>query len=135
LVQIFEQSTEIAYLVADQYFIVQPGQDRPAHLAPLSFLDHTVFLDTSALRLAKKTGVRPFTAVPARDGNRQRVVIEPFEWGGGGTAKTDIVHDLQLYLACLERRLVEYPALWRDLRRKDLLSRLGAFEGEGAVGP
>jgi hypothetical protein len=135
LVQIFEQSTDIAYLLADQYFIVQPGQDRPAHLVPLSLLDHTVYLDTSALQLAKKVGVRPFTAVPIRDGDRQRVVIEPFEWDGGGTAKADIVHDLQVYLACLERHLVEYPALWRDLRRKDLLNRLGVFEGEGSVGP
>jgi lauroyl/myristoyl acyltransferase len=132
LMQIFERSADIAYLLADQYFAVGSGQDHPAHLVPLLFLDHIVYLDTSALRMAKKSGAQPFTAVPIRDGNRERVVIEPFEWDGGGTRTADISHDLQLYLIRLEQRLVEYPAPWRDLRRKDLLYRLGVSEGEAS---
>ena len=82
---------------------------------------------SAALRMAKKIGVQPFTAASVLDGNRQRVVIEPFEWGSG-TATTHVVHDLRLYLARLEQRLVECPALWRDLRRSDLLPRMGIFE-------
>jgi lauroyl/myristoyl acyltransferase len=131
LARILAGKDSIAYLLADQYFVVGPGQKPPSHLAPLRLLNCTVYLDMSGVQLAKQMGAQPLTAVPVRDG---RVLIEPLEWVSNGTATTDIARDLQLYLARLEQRLVEYPALWRDLRRQDLLARMGIFEGEGAIG-
>lgn len=134
LARILEQKTSIAYLLADQYFIVRPGQSHPLHLVPLHFLNRTVHLDISGIQLAKQMDAQPLTAIPVQDGYRQRVLIEPMEWASDGTATADIAQDLQVYIARLERRLLEYPALWRDLRRSDLLPRMGVFESEGLAG-
>jgi lauroyl/myristoyl acyltransferase len=125
LVRVLERSTDIFYLLPDQYFTIPHDQDLPAHLAPLQLLNHTVYLDTSAVRLAKQVGAQPFTAIPVKDGRRQCVLIEPITWAGDGTAAEDVAQDLQIYLARLEEHLLGYPALWRDLRRPDLLSRMG----------
>jgi hypothetical protein len=134
LVKILEQQATVFYLLADQYFIVRPGQDYPAHLVPLQFLSRTVYLDISGVQLAKRKGAQPLTALPVQDGHRQRVLIEPIEWTSDGTAREDVAQDLEVYLLRLEQRLLEYPALWRDLRRSDLLLRMGIFEGEGSTG-
>lgn len=131
LSEILERRSDVFYLLADQYFVVRPGQEPPSHLVPLQLLQHTVYLDVTGVRLAKQVGARVLQAIPVRDGYRQRILIEPMEWTSSGTATTDIARDLQVYLAHLERRLLEYPALWRDLRRPDLLPRLGLFESEG----
>jgi len=127
LVRILEQKTGIFYLLADQYF-VHPGQDHPAHLVPLHLLNHIVYLDVSGVQLAKQKGAQPLTALPVKDGHRQRVLIEPMQWASDGTATADIAQDLQVYITRLEQRLLEYPALWRDLRRSDLLFRMGVLE-------
>jgi lauroyl/myristoyl acyltransferase len=134
LVKILEQQATVFYLLADQYFIVRPGQDHPAHLVPLQFLSRTVYLDINGVQLAKRKGAQPLTALPVQDGHRQRVLIEPIEWTSGGTAREDVAQDLQVYLLRLEQRLLEYPALWRDLRRSDLLLRMGVFESAGSTG-
>jgi len=133
LVRILERKAKVFYLLADQYFIVRPGQDHPSHLVPLHFLNRMVYLDVSGVRLAKQMGAQPLTAIPVTGGRHHRVLIEPIEWASGGTATADIGRDLQIYLTRLERRLLEYPALWRDLRRTDLLPRMGIFEGEGVA--
>jgi lauroyl/myristoyl acyltransferase len=133
LVKILERKTDIVYLLADQYFVVRPGQDHSSGLVPLHLLDRTVYLDVSGVQLAKQMGAQPLTAIAVRDGYRQRVVIEPLEWASSGTATGDIARDLQVYLTRLEQHLLEYPALWRDLRRSDLLSRLGVFGSEGSA--
>jgi lauroyl/myristoyl acyltransferase len=129
LARILEQKTEIVYLLPDQYFIVHPGQNRPLHLTPLRLSSHTVHLDVSGIQLAKQMHARPLTAIPEQDGCRQRVLIEPMEWASDGTGAADIAQDLQIYLTRLERRLLACPALWRDLRRSDLLPRMGIFGG------
>jgi len=124
LIKILEHRTSIFYLLADQYFIVHPGQDHPAYLVPLRLLNHVVYLDVSGVQLAKQKGAQPLIALPVKDDRRQRVVIEPIQWVSGGTARADIAQDLQAYLVRLEQHLLEYPALWRDLRRSDLLARV-----------
>jgi lauroyl/myristoyl acyltransferase len=126
------RNEEIVYLLADQYFIVSPDQDHPPHLVPLRFLDHTVYLDVSGVQLAKQRGAQPLTAIPVQDGHRQRVLIEPMAWASDGTTTADIAQDLQVYLTHLERQLLAYPAWWRDLRRIDLLLRMGVFERKGS---
>ena len=133
LVEILQSKPDICYLLPDQYFIVHPGQHAPSHLVPLRLLGRTVYLDVTGVQLAKQMGAQPLTAIPVRDGNRQRVLIEPLEWASNETAVTDIAQDLQLYLARLEQRLVEDPALWRDLRRVDLLPRMGIFDDEALL--
>ncbi|MDY6876695.1 MAG: hypothetical protein SWK90_10915 [Chloroflexota bacterium] len=130
---ILEQKKEIVHLLADQYFVMPHGQDPPPHLAPLHLLDHTVYLDTSGVRLAKQMGAQPLTALPVKDGHRQRILIEPMEWANDGTTTDDIAQDLQIYLSRLEQRLLEYPALWRDLRRSDLLPRMSILDSKGTA--
>jgi hypothetical protein len=127
LARVLKQKTEIVYLLADQYFIVRPGQNHPLHLTPLRLSGHTVYLDVSGIQLAKQMHARPLTVIPVQDGYRQRVLIEPMEWTNDGTDAANIAQDLQIYLTRLEQRLQEHPALWRDLRRSDLLPRMGIF--------
>ncbi len=136
LYKILEQKDDIVYLLADQYFVVPPGQDHPSHLVPLHLLNHEVYLDVTGVQLAKQMGAQPLTAIPVRteDGHRQRVLIEPMEWSNSGTATADIAQDLQIYLTRLERSLLEYPALWRELRRSELLPRMGIFGSKGVAG-
>lgn len=130
LSEILEQKEDVILLLADQYFIVPPGQEHPGHLVPLRLLNHTVYLDVTGVQLAKQAGARPLTAIPRRAGARQRVVVEPMDWASDGTAAADIAEDLQAYISRLEQHLLECPALWRDLRRTDLLSRMGMVECE-----
>ena len=132
--KILEQKNDIVYLLPDQYLIVRPGQGHPSHLVPLRLLNQTVYLDVTGVQLAKQMGAQPLTAIPVKDGYGQRVLIEPMEWASGGTATADIAQDLQTHLTRLERRLLEYPALWRDLGRPDLLPRMGVFESKGSAG-
>jgi lauroyl/myristoyl acyltransferase len=127
LYDVLEQKVEIVHLLADQYFVVPPGQDSAPHLARLHLLNRTVHLDVSGLQLAKRMGARPLTALAMRDSHRQRLVIEPLPWASAGTTSADIALDLQAYLARLERQLLADPAWWRDLRRVDLLPRLGVL--------
>jgi lauroyl/myristoyl acyltransferase len=128
--KILEHKSDIVYLMADQYFVISPGQDYPPHLVPLRLLNHTVYLDTTGIQLAKRMGCQPLTAIPVKNGHRPRVVIEPMEWAGDGTTRADIAQDLQIYLTRLEQPLLDYPALWRELRRAELLPRLGIFESQ-----
>ena len=125
LTEILEQEASVFYLLADQYFIVRPGQDPPSHLVPLHLLNRTVYLDVTGIQLAKQMNARPLTAIPVKNGDRHRVLIEPMEWASSGTVTEDIAQDLQIYLSRIEHRLLEYPALWRDLRRPDLPPRIG----------
>lgn len=134
LFKILKQKDDIVYLLPDQYFTVCPDQDHPSHLVPLRLLNHTVYLDVTGVQLAKRMGVQPLTAIPIKDGCGQRILIEPLTWAGSGTATADIAQDMQIYLTRLEGRLLEYPALWRDLQRLDLLPRMGIFEGEESAG-
>ncbi len=132
--RILEQKDQIVYLLPDQYFIVPPGQDRPSNLAPVRFLNHTVYLDVQGIQLVKQMGSQPLMMIPIKDGCRQRILIEPIAWTSAGITTTDIMNDLQVYMTRLEQRLIEYPALWRDLRRVDLLPRMGVFEEQSAHG-
>jgi len=130
---VLEQHDEIVHLLADQYFTRSPGEQPPAHLVPLRFLDHTVYLDVSGVQVAKQMGAQPLTAIPVKDGSGQRVLIEPMEWASDGTETADIAQDLQVYLSRLERHLLDDPAWWRDLRRADLLPRMGVSESQGSA--
>lgn len=133
LYRVLEQKNELVYLLPDEYFVVSPGEDHPSHLVPLRLLNRKVYLDVTGVQLAKQMGAQPLTAIPVKDGYGQRVLIEPMEWASGGIVTADIAQDLQIHLTRLERRLLEYPALWRDLGRPDLLPRMGVFESEGSA--
>jgi lauroyl/myristoyl acyltransferase len=133
MLKLLEQRDELIYLLADQYFVVPPGRGHPSNLVPLNLMDHTVYLDVTGVRMAKQMGAHSLTVIPVKDERRERVLIEPLGWASDGTTTADIARDLQIYLARLERHLLEYPALWRELRRAELLPRLGIFEGGGGA--
>ncbi|MBN1584439.1 MAG: hypothetical protein JXA89_27285 [Anaerolineae bacterium] len=143
-----ESGMDIVYLLPDQYFV--RDQDCFPGLVPVQFLSRTVYLDVSGIQTAKRLGVSVFTAIPAsgavrgksgvpaqdagltpsKTGRGQCVLIEPMEWTSEGTLAADIAQDLQHYMSRLEQRLLAYPALWRDLRRPDLLLRMGVPESK-----
>ncbi len=122
---------EVVYLLPDQYFIVEPGRSVPPHLIPLRFLGRTVYLETGGVRLAKRMGAEAVLALPVQEGNVQRVPLEPFPYATDGTRPEELARDLQAFLERLEARVRAQPFLWRDLRRPDLLARLGIFEKVG----
>lgn len=128
-----EPRAGVFYLLADQYFITRPDEHRLTHLAPVELLKKTVYLDTRVVQLAKEKGAKPLTAIPVLEEGLQVVLIEPMQWAGAGTKREDIAEDLQRYIARLEQRLLENPALWRDLRRPDLLIRFGNSGAEQLV--
>ena len=134
LYETLEKKNELVYLLSDQYFIVPPGQDCPPHLVQLRLLNHSVHVDISGIQLAKQMGGQPLTAIPVQHGHRPRILIEPLEWTSEGTSTADIAQDLQAYLLRLQEHLLEYPAFWRELRRSELLPRLGVFESEESAG-
>ena len=133
LLRALEQGNEIVYMLADQYFVIPAGQDRPPNLVPLRLLNCTVHLDIGGVQSVKRMGASLLTAIPVKDGRHQRVLIEPMAWASAGTGTEDVAQDLQAYLMRLEQHLLEYPALWRDLRRSDLLPRMGIFDSEGSA--
>jgi len=125
---ILEQKREVVYFLPDQYFVVPPDQSPPPNLAPFCFLSHTAHLDLTGIGLVREMDAQLLTAIPVQDGRRQRIVIEPAPWADGGSIPTDPPDVLQAYLRWLEQYVLKDPALWRDLRRADLLQRMGLFE-------
>ncbi|MBN1872946.1 MAG: hypothetical protein JXA33_01845 [Anaerolineae bacterium] len=130
LIKILKEKTDIFYLLPDQYFIVNENQPLPAHLVSLRFLNRKVYLDISGIQPAKQMGARVFTAIPIANEQEQHITIEPMTWANPGTRAEDIGEDLQVYLSRLEQRLLENPALWRDLRRLDLVDRITSPKGD-----
>jgi len=123
------QKKEILYFLPDQYFILQPGESRSQHLVQVDLFGHTANLESGGLRLGKRMGAEALMVLPFQEDNRYRVLIEPLLLPTIGTSPADLAQDLRIFLERLEERIYAQPFLWRDLRRSDLLERLGVTEG------
>ena len=121
LAAILKQRRSIFYLLADQYF---PPATRALHLVPVHLLQRNALWDITAVQLARKHDATPFIAIPQPDGSGRHITLEPLAWRSANTAPSAIREELQEYASRLEARLRACPALWRDLRRVDLLQRL-----------
>ena len=119
------QNNEILYLLPDQFYIVTEEENTSRHLLPIQFLNHSVNLETGGLRLAKMMNAEIFTVLPVSSTDSYRVAIEPLTLPTTGGRPADLAQDLQVFMHRVERCIVEQPYLWRDLRRNDLLLRLG----------
>jgi lauroyl/myristoyl acyltransferase len=119
------RSGQILYLLPDQFYLADYGSKAGAQLVSVPFLNHTVQLETGGLRLAKRLGAQILTALPRFEDGLYRVVIEPLPLSTTGFAPADLAQDLQRFMDLVAHCIVAQPFLWRDLRRSDLLARLG----------
>ena len=116
---------KILFLLPDQLYIAPPDAPRSRHLVQVDYLGHRVNLETGGLRLCKRLGTAVFTALPTFINNHYSVKIEPFTLPTDGLSPADLAVDLQHFMNQVARRIEAQPFLWRDLRRSDLLARLG----------
>jgi lauroyl/myristoyl acyltransferase len=118
----------VLFLLPDQLYVVPPGTPRSPHLVPIDYLGHTVNLETGGLRLCKRLETAVFTALPTFIDNQYRIKIEPFELPTTGLNPPALAADLQHFMNKVAGCIQKQPFLWRDLRRADLLPRLGIPE-------
>ncbi len=119
---------KILFLLPDQLYILSPETPRSAHLVPINYLGHTVNLETGGLRLCKRFDATVFTALPQFVDDQYRITIEPFTLPTSGLSPGELTEDLQQFMNKVQSHIEEQPFLWRDLRRADLLPRLGITE-------
>jgi lauroyl/myristoyl acyltransferase len=117
---------KVLFLLPDQLYIVEPDTPRSRHLVPIDYLGHSVNLETGGLRLCKRLGTAVFTALPTFINNQYHIKIEPFTLPTDGLSPDDLAVDLQHFMNRVAECIQAQPFLWRDLRRADLLARLGA---------
>ncbi|MCP4427792.1 MAG: hypothetical protein GY803_25195 [Chloroflexi bacterium] len=116
---------KILFLLPDQLYVTAPDAPRSRHLVHIDYLGHTVNLETGGLRLCKRLGTAVFTALPTFANNQYNVKIEPFILPTDGLNPDDLAADLQHFMNQVAHCIQTQPFLWRDLRRSDLLARLG----------
>lgn len=93
---------------------------------PVKFLGRKVNLETGGLRLAKRMGAGVLVVLPTKSRDYiLRVRFEPIELPTTGLSPADLAEDLRVFMGRVEQCILERPYLWRDLRRADLMSRLG----------
>lgn len=122
------RADQILYLLPDQFYIVDQGYPPSPHLVQVTFLRRLVNLETGGLRLAKRLGARVFTALPTYEQGMYHIHIQPLELPTDGLRPADLATDLRAFMEQVEQCIYRQPFLWRDLRRSDLLQRLGVDE-------
>jgi lauroyl/myristoyl acyltransferase len=78
--------------------------------------------------LCKRFDATVFTALPQFVDDQYRITIEPFTLPTSGLSPGELTEDLQQFMNKVQSHIEEQPFLWRDLRRADLLPRLGITE-------
>lgn len=92
---------------------------------PVSFLGHTVYLQSSSLRLAKRLDVPVVTILSRLNGaGKIELVVNSLELPTKGSRPGDLQADLQVGMDRLAEGVQTSPSLWWDLKREDLLERL-----------
>lgn len=116
---------EALFLLPDQLYVAPPDAERSRYLVSVPYLGHTVNLETGGLRLCKRLGAETFTVLPEWRSDGYRVTIAPFPLPTGGSRPDDLAEDLRAFMGLVAQCIYRQPFLWRDLRRADLLPRLG----------
>ncbi len=124
LLEIFREG-QILYLLPDQFYILDKETPPSRHVMPVEFLGRKVNLETGGLRLAKRMGAGVLVVLPTKSQDTYCVSIEPIELPTTGLSPADLAEDLRVFMGRVEQCILERPYLWRDLRRADLMSRLG----------
>jgi lauroyl/myristoyl acyltransferase len=128
LLDVFRKG-EVLYFLPDQYYILDPEETRSRHMVQVRLLKHTLNLETGGLRLGKRMGAEVLSVIPVMKDDGYHIFIEPMELPTRGTTPNDLTQDLQAFLNLIESRIYLQPFLWRDLRRSDLLERMGIMDG------
>ena len=127
LLDIFRRK-EILYLLPDQFYILDQEDMPLRHVVPVEFLGRRVNMETGGLRLAKRLGAGILTALPTKTEDTYHVAIEPMDLPTAGLSPAELALDLRAFMQRVEQCIRQQPFLWRDLRRADLLQRLGTVE-------
>ena len=120
------RSGKVLFLLPDQLYVVNADEQHSRHLVEISYLGRTVHLETGGLRLCKRLKTAVFTTIPTFKNNHYQISIEPFTLPTSSLHPNDLATDLQCFMNQVAEHIEEQPFLWRDLRRADLLKRLGA---------
>jgi lauroyl/myristoyl acyltransferase len=119
------RSKECLYVTPD--YMIPEGDRHPesAFEVPIDFLGRKAYLQTGALRLAKRLGAKVVTVLSSQaDGHNRRLIVEPFELPTSGLAPAELQQDLQTCMSRLEAQVLAHPYWWLDLKRDDLVRRL-----------
>jgi lauroyl/myristoyl acyltransferase len=115
---------ECLYVTPDYMVAVDEAHPCPPFTVPVKFLEHTAFLQTGGLRLAKRLGARVITVLSQAAEDRRWLRVEPLELPTTGLTPDDLQRDLQIGMRRLEVQVRASPFLWLDLKRDDLAERL-----------
>lgn len=119
------RNKECLYVTPDYMIPQDERQPQSAFEVPVDFLFRKAYLQTGALRLAKRLKACIVTILSAPvEGDQRRLIIEPFEWPTPGLTPAELQQDLQICMRRLEVRVLAHPFLWLDLKRDDLAKRL-----------
>lgn len=113
------RSNGVLYLHGDALLRAEAARES-RFVVPIRLLGHTVFLRTSAFRIAHWLGsaVLPFFSVLHEDTWRL-IIEEPIPLSSENGLES-LAAELSLYAATLENYILTYPALWREWRRPEL---------------
>jgi len=123
------QNGEILFYLPDQYFVLDHDKRKPRQMVQVNFLSGKVNLETGGLRLGKRFGAEILTVMPEWIDGSYHTFIEPMELPTKETNPAGLSQDLEAFLGLIETRIKRQPFLWRDLRRTDLLERMGIEDG------
>ena len=116
-------------LLLDHMYIIDNSAPSSGHIVQVPFFGGMVNLETGGLRLAKRFNAQILLALPEHTKNHHQVMIEPFNLPTTGLSTIDLSDDLRAYMERVEECIDKQPFMWRDLRRTDLLERLGWNNG------
>lgn len=124
------RSNGVLYLHGDVLVRAEAARES-RFVVPMTLLGHTVFLHTTAFRLAHWLGsaVLPFFSIPCEETWRL-IIEEPIALARENNLE-GLAGELSQYVARLENYILRYPALWREWRRPELTELF--FSADGAV--
>jgi lauroyl/myristoyl acyltransferase len=116
---------ECLYVTPDYMSPANEGQPESAFMVPVDFLGRRALLSTGGLRLPKRLKAKVTTVISTKhNGDKIRLLVEPFELPTNGLRPEDLQCDLQACMRRLEAQVMAYPDLWWDVKREDLTQRL-----------
>ncbi|MBN1584490.1 MAG: hypothetical protein JXA89_27540 [Anaerolineae bacterium] len=116
---------ECLYVTPDYMIKPDEPQFHSPFTVPVDLIGKRAFLQTGALRLAKRLNARVVTVLTTqKEGGERSLRVEPFELPTSGLKPSELQCDLQMCMRRLESHVMAHPGLWWDVKRNDLLERL-----------
>lgn len=125
------RNKDCLYVTPDYMIPEDERHPRSAFEVPIDFLGRKAYLHTGGLRLAKRHKAKVVTVFSTQaDEDNRRLIVEPFELPTPGLKPAELQQDLQVCMRRLEAQVLAHPYWWLDLKRNDLVQRLGKPQTE-----